>query len=77
MKFDVNEKDWPNADLIRSSCEGALLDGLPAEKVKAGDDREITQIEDLQMYSLVKEADVPPGKLSCSLVGHDGWKETK
>ena len=41
LKFDVNEEAWPNADLaIRSSYEGALIDGLPADKVKAGDERE-------------------------------------
>ena len=39
VKFDVNEEVWPNADLaIHSSYEGALIDGLPADKVKAGDD---------------------------------------
>ena len=33
LKFDVNEEAWPNADLaIRSSCEGALIDGLPVDK---------------------------------------------
>ena len=32
-KFDVNEEAWPNADLaVRSSYEGALIDGLPADK---------------------------------------------
>ena len=36
VKFDVNEEAWPNADLaIHSSYEGALIDGLPADKVKA------------------------------------------
>ena len=40
-KFDVNEEAWPNAELaIHSSYEGALIDGLPADKVKAGDERE-------------------------------------
>ena len=35
MKFDVNEEAWPNADLaIRATYEGALIDGLPADKVK-------------------------------------------
>ena len=38
LKFHVNEEAWPNADLaIHSSYEGALIDGLPADKVKAGD----------------------------------------
>ena len=36
VKFDVNEEAWPNADLvIRASYEDALIDGLPADKVKA------------------------------------------
>ena len=36
-----NEEAWPNADLaIRSSSDGALIVGLPADKVKAGDERE-------------------------------------
>ena len=35
MKFDVNEEAWPNADLaIRATYEGALIDGLPADKVQ-------------------------------------------
>ena len=39
VKFD---EAWPNADLAtRASNEGALIDGLPADKVKAGDEREI------------------------------------
>ena len=29
---------------IRGSCEGALIDGLPADNVKAGDEREIKQV---------------------------------
>ena len=52
LKFDVNEGAWPNADLaIRSSYEGALIDELPADIVKAGDEREIRQMKDLQLYS--------------------------
>ena len=48
LKFDVNKESWPNADLaIRSSYEGALIDGLPADKVKPGDEREIKQMKDL------------------------------
>ena len=63
LKFDVNEKALLNADLIsRSDHGGALLDGLPTDKVKAGDDREITQMKDLQLYSWVEGTDVPPGK---------------
>ena len=63
VKFDVNEKAWPNADLsIHSSFEGALIDGLPADKVKACDEREITQMKDLQLYSWIKERDIPPDK---------------
>ena len=65
VKFDVNEEAWPNADLvIRASCEGALIDGLPANKVKAGDEREIQQMKDLQLYSRVKETDIPPDNLA-------------
>ena len=63
VKFDVNEEAWPNADLaIRASYEGALIDGLPADKVKAGDEREIQQMKDLQLYSWVKETDILPNK---------------
>ena len=63
MKFDVNEEAWPNADLaFRATYEGALIDGLPANKVKAGDEREIQQMKDLQLYSWVKETDIPPNK---------------
>ena len=63
VKFDVNEEAWPRADLaIHSSFEGALIDGLPADKVKAGDEREIKQMKDLQLYSWVKETDIPPDK---------------
>ena len=63
VKFDANEEAWPNADLaIHLSYEGALIDGLPADKVKAGDEREIQQMKDLQLYSWVKETDIPPDK---------------
>ena len=55
VKFDANEEAWPNADLVvHSSYEGALIDGLSADKVKAGDAREIKQMKDLQLYSWVK-----------------------
>ena len=62
--LDVNEEAWQNADLaIRATYEGALIDdGLPADKVKAGDEREIQQMKDLQLYSWVKETDIPPNK---------------
>ena len=61
VKLDVNEEAWPNADLvIRASYEGALIDGLPANKVKA--EREIQQMKDLQLYTWVKETDSPPDK---------------
>ena len=61
VKFDVNEEAWLNADLAtRASYEGAMIDGLPADKVKAGDEREIQQMKDLQLYSWVKETDIPP-----------------
>ena len=63
VKFDVNEEAWPNADLaIRATYEGALIGGLPADKVKAGDEREIQQMKDLQLYSWVKETDISPNK---------------
>ena len=63
MKFDVNEEAWPNADLaIHSSYEGALIDELPADKVKAGDEREIQLMKDLQLCSWVKETDILPNK---------------
>ena len=63
VKFDVNEEAWPKAELvIRASCERTLIDGLPADKVKAGDEREIQQMKDLQLYSWVKETDIPPNK---------------
>ena len=62
-KFGVNEEDWPNAELaIRSSYEGALIDGHSVDRVKAGNDREITQMKDLQLYSWIREEDVPLGK---------------
>ena len=63
LKFDVNEEAWPNANLaIRATYEGALIDGLPADKVKAKDEREIQQMKDLQLYSWVKETDILPNK---------------
>ena len=63
MKVVVNEEAWPNADLvIRASYESALIDGLPANKVKAGDEREIKQMKDLQLYSWLKETDITPDK---------------
>ena len=64
LKFDVNEEAWPNADLaIRSSSDGALIVGLPADKVKAGDEREIRQMKDLQMYFWIKKTNVLHEKL--------------
>ena len=40
LKFDVNEQAWPHADLAtHSRYEGALIDGLLAHRVKAGDER--------------------------------------
>ena len=46
--------------LFEQAYEGALIDGLPADKVKAGDERQIQQLKDLQLYSWVKETDIPP-----------------
>ena len=72
LKFDVNEEVWPNSDLvIHLSYEGALIDGLPVDKAKAGDEQEIKQMKDLQLYSWVKETDIHPENPSCSLVGLD------
>ena len=49
-----------------------MIDGLSADKVKAGDEREITQMKDLLLYSWIREEDVLPGK-SIWLTGwHDG-----
>ena len=63
VKFEINEEAWPNADLaIHSSYEGALIDGLPADKVTVGDEREIKQMKDLQLYSLGPGDDIPPDK---------------
>ena len=63
VKFDVNEEAWPNAGrAIHSSYEGGLIDGLPADKVKAGDEGEIKQMEDLQLYSGIKETEIPLDK---------------
>ena len=63
VKFDVIEEAWPNEEMaIRATYEGALIDGLPADKVKAGDEREIQQLEDLQLYPWVKKTDIPPNK---------------
>ena len=61
VKLDVKEEAWPNADLVIRACyEGALIDGLPADKVKA--EREIQHVKDLQLYTWVKETDSPPDK---------------
>ena len=63
VKFNVNEEAWPNADLaIRATYEHALIDGLPADKVKAGGERDMQHMKDLQLYSWVKETDIPPNK---------------
>ena len=44
---------------IRATYEDALIDEL---LVKAGDEREIQQMKDLQLYFCVKETDIPPNK---------------
>ena len=63
VQFDVNEEAWPNADLaIHSSYEGAFIDGLPADRVKSGDEREIKQMKVLQLCSWIKETDISPDK---------------
>ena len=73
VKSDVKEEAWPNADLVIRACyEGALIDGLPADKVKAGDEREILQMKDLQLYSWVKGVcHSSPTNRFCSQVGLD------
>ena len=69
-KFDINEEAWPNTELaIPATYEGALIDGLPADKVEAGDEREIKQMKDLQLYSWVKETDI----LSDKSILLTGW----
>ena len=42
--------------------EVASIDGLPAGNVKVGDKEEITTMKDPQLYSWIREEDVPPGK---------------
>ena len=64
VKFDVDEEAWPNADLaIRASYEYVLIDGLPADEVKAGDEREFQQMKDMHLYTWVKETDIPPSQV--------------
>ena len=70
VKFDVNEEAWPNAELvIHSSYEDALIDGLPADKVKAGDEREIQQICSSTLAS--RRLTFLPTNRFCSQVGLD------
>ena len=60
VKFYVNEEAWPTAELaIHSSNEGTLIDGFPADKVKAGGERQI-KMKDMQLCSWVKETDTSP-----------------
>ena len=47
-----------------------MIDALSADKVKAGDEREMTQMKDLQLYSWIREEDVLHGK-SMLLTGSD------
>ena len=58
----ANRMGEDNFQRGRATYEGALIDGLPTDKVKAGDEREIQQMKDLQLYSWVKETDIPPNK---------------
>ena len=54
LKFDVNEKDWPDAEReIRSSYEGAVIDRLSGNKVKTGDQRETTLLTTSYCYFLL------------------------
>ena len=63
MKFYVNEEAWPTAELaIHSINDGTLIDRFPADKVKAGEERQIKQVKDLQLCFLVKETDTSPDK---------------
>ena len=56
-------RTWPGADLaLRSSYEAALIEGLPAEKVKAGDESDIPQMRNIQLYAWMKTENVPPGR---------------
>ena len=72
VKFDVNEEAWPNADLvIRASSEGALIDGLPADKVKAGDEREIQQMKICSCTPGSRRSTFLPTNRCCSQVGLD------
>ena len=51
VKFDVNEEAWPNADLVtRASYDGASIDGVPADKVKAGDERSAAVLRRLKFF---------------------------
>ena len=64
VKFDrdsVNEEITPT---VRASdtYSGELIDGLPAEKVKKGDERELKQMDDLQLYSWVRDEMIPEGE---------------
>ena len=67
MIFDVNEEPRPKADLVIYSInEGALIDGLTADKVKAGDEREIKQMKELQLAVLLGQGDGHLTNPSCS-----------
>ena len=67
MEFDVNEEDWPTAELaIRSSYEGALIDGLPAGKRNAADEEIRSCILGSGRKTYLLE------NRSCSSVKHNG-----
>ena len=83
MKFDVNEEAWPNAELVIRACyEGALIDGLPADKVKAGDEREIQKAcsSETDSFSLLSwklltmssvKTDVNPSDIGTKALGRE------
>ena len=54
LKFDVNEYSL--------ELRGYLDRRTSSRQVKAGDKQEIMRMKDLQLYSWVKEADVPSGE---------------
>ena len=77
LESDVDEHEthltsvvWTDWKLMSTRRNGqapswrtdALIDGLVADTIKAGDDREITQVKNLQLSSWIREDDVPPHK---------------
>ena len=72
VRFDVNEEAWLKADLfVRASYEGALIDGLPAETVKAGDEREFSLRKICSCTTGSRRLTFLPTNRSCSQVRLD------